>query len=76
MAVPESTETTEDTIDSADELYTSVAVEDVEFESPRKKKKGMEDKSVRCSYRKVRPEYYEVVNKLKNCFHMSRSCCS
>ena len=34
----ESTETTEDTSDSADELYTSVTVEDVEFQSPRKKK--------------------------------------
>ena len=32
MAVPESKETTEDTSDSADELYTPVAVEDVEKE--------------------------------------------
>ena len=39
MAVPESIETTEDTSDSADELYIPVTVEDVEFESPRKKKK-------------------------------------
>ena len=86
MAVPESTETTEDTSDSADELYTPVVVEDVEFESPRKIKKVMEDKSsnalssmpveyqhVRCSIRKVRTEYYEVVDKLKSCFHMSQN---
>ena len=86
MAVPESTETTEDTSDSADELYTPVTVEDVEFQSPRKKKKVMEDKNsnasssmpeeyqhVRCSMRKVRPEYYEVVDKLKSCFHMSQN---
>ena len=81
-----STETTEDTSDSADELYTPVTVEDVEFQSPRKKKKVMEDKNsnawssmpeeyqhVRCSMRKVRPEYYEVVDKLKSCFHMSQN---
>jgi hypothetical protein len=48
MAVPESKETTEDTSDSADELYTPVAVEDVEFESPRKKK-VMKDKSSNAS---------------------------
>ena len=83
MAVPESTETTEDTSDSADELYT---LEDVEFQSPRKEKKVMEDKNsntsssmpeeyqhVRCSMRKVRPEYNEVVDKLKSCFHMSQN---
>ena len=58
-------ETTEDTSDSADELYT---LEDVEFQSQRKEKKVMEDKNsnalssmpeeyqhVRCSMRKVRP---------------------
>ena len=86
MAVPESTETTEDTSDSVDELYTPVTEEDVEFQSPRKKKKVMEDKNsnasssmpeeyrhVRCSMRKVRPEYYEVVDKLKSCFHMSQN---
>ena len=39
MAVPESIETSEDTSDSADELYTPVTVEDVEFQSPGKKKK-------------------------------------
>ena len=49
MAVPESTEATEDTSDSADELYTPVTVEDVEFESPRKKKKMMEDKNSNAS---------------------------
>eukprot|EP00731_Ephydatia_muelleri_P005561 Em0002g1737a len=86
MAVPENTETTEDTSDSVDELYTPVIVEDVEFESPRKKKKVMEDKNsnasssmpeeyqhVRCSMRKVRPEYYEVIDKLKSYFHMSQN---
>ena len=68
MAVPESTETTEDTSDSVNELYTPVTVEDVEFQNPRKEKKVMEDKNsnasssmleeyqhVRCSMRKVRP---------------------
>ena len=49
MAVPESIETTEDTSDSADELYTPVTVEDVEFQSPRKKKKVMEDKNSNVS---------------------------
>ena len=49
MSVPESTETTEDTNDSADELYTPVTVEDVEFQSPRKKKKVMEDKNSNAS---------------------------
>eukprot|EP00731_Ephydatia_muelleri_P008839 Em0004g1177a len=39
MDVPESTETTEDTSDSADELYKPVTVEDVEFQSPRKKRR-------------------------------------
>ncbi|KAL5488604.1 hypothetical protein EMCRGX_G017573 [Ephydatia muelleri] len=86
MAVPESTETTEVTSDSADKLYTPVTVEDVEFQSPRKKKKVMEDKNsnasssmpeeyqhVRCSMQKGRPEYYEVVDKLKSCFHMSQN---
>ena len=34
MTVPESTETTEETSDSVDELYTPVTVEDVEFQSP------------------------------------------
>ena len=42
MAVPESTETTEDTSD------TPVTVEDIEFQSPRKKK-VMEDKNSNAS---------------------------
>ena len=83
MCMPESTETTKDTYDSADELYTPVTVEDVEFESPRKEKKVIEDKNsnasssmpeeylhVRCSMRKVRPN---TMRWWTNCFHMSQS---
>ena len=79
--------TTEDTSDSVDELYTPVTVDNVvEFKSPRKKKVMMEDRiamalssmpeeyqHVRCIMRKGRPEYYEVVDKLKSCFHMSHA---
>ncbi|XP_013777048.1 uncharacterized protein LOC106461746 [Limulus polyphemus] len=32
-----------------------------------------EFKYVRCSIRKVRPEFYEIVNKLKSCLHMSQN---
>ena len=28
---------------------------------------------VRCSIQKMRPEYYEVVDKQKSCFHMSQN---
>ena len=72
----DNTETTTDTSDSADELYTPVEeVENYTCTTPRKKRKVMEHmynnasmpkeyQHVRCSIRKVRPEYYEVVDKL------------
>ena len=42
VAVLESTETTSDTSDSADELYTPVEVENHTCTTPRKKRKVME----------------------------------
>ena len=79
------TETTTDISHSADELYTPVEeVENHTCTIPRKKRKVMEHmynnasmpkeyQHVRCSIRKVRPEYFEVVDKLKSCFHMSQN---
>ena len=39
MAVPGSTETTEDTSDSVEELYTPVTVEDVNFKTQERKRR-------------------------------------